>query len=360
MLATKEKHIKLANILSEKVKNKVLLPGQKIPSQSELGRKYSMSRTSVHYAFNELEKRGVITRRPGKGIYVKDKEVTKKLETISVILPETQRLEVNDYNNFGLEIFWGIEKGLREKNLDCKLRIISNSERPILTSIISELKSDGVILARTFSDYELKQVMDLGIPVALAGRISGLPNVSGTASNIFDYYNNFCKQLISEGNKKIAILSRKDIFTNEDFELVAKSLDKQRDDISVKLLYYTPEENTSKKDDDFIYNCVQRMVDDNELPDVFIGATDWVAFRIIEKLTSLGISVPEKIKVVGCLDIVMPPNDFPKITTFNADAFELGRRAVDAICKSHENNNEPVLEKLSMEYIERETYKKIS
>ncbi len=358
MIASKEKHIQLADILSDKIRNRIFLPGQKIPSQNELGRKYSMSRTSVHYAFNELENRGIIVRKPGKGIYVRDDKKSKELKTVSVILPDTQRLELQDYNNFGLEIFWGIEKRLREKNLDCKLRVISNDERDMLPAIISRQNADGVIIPRNFTDNEAKEIAKLDIPVVMAGRIPALPDVSGVAFNIFDYYSSFCNKLINEGNKKITIFSRKDLFVNNDFELLSKFLDKQSKDVSVKIVHYA-DIDSSITDDDLIYKSVQEIIDNNDMPDVFIGVTDWVAFRIIEKLTELGISVPGQVKVIGCLGVAMPPNDLPEITTFDGDAFELGRRAVDALCKSSKKHNEPVLEKLSMEYIERETYRNI-
>ncbi len=359
MITSKEKHLKLADVLGEAIRNNDLLPGQKILSQSELCKKYNISRTSVHYAFNELEKRGVIVRKPGKGVYVKEKEDRKKFEDIAVLLPDTQRFNMRNYDNFGLEIFWGIEKRLREKGLVCKLRVVSDNELSNLPRIVSSMKPDGVILTRSFSDAEILGITKLNIPAVLAGRISVLPGISGTAPNIFDYYLQFCRKLIEEGNNKIVIMSRKDMFNISEFELLAQTLNQLEPEASVKIVNYFPEDYYSKKErNEFIYGRVQKMYDNNELPDVFIGSTDWVIFRIIEKLHELKIKVPDTVKLIGCLGILMPPSNLPQITTFKVNTMELGMRTVDALCKARKIN-EPVLEKLSLEYIEGDTYQKI-
>lgn len=59
----------LVDLLSEKIENE-MEPGDALPSERELCDLYGLSRTTVRLAMSELEERGMIARRHGKGTFV--------------------------------------------------------------------------------------------------------------------------------------------------------------------------------------------------------------------------------------------------------------------------------------------------
>ena len=60
----------LAALLRRQIEQHQLAPGERIPSEAEIGRQYSISRITVRQALAELERDGLVQRVPGKGTFV--------------------------------------------------------------------------------------------------------------------------------------------------------------------------------------------------------------------------------------------------------------------------------------------------
>jgi GntR family transcriptional regulator len=58
-------------------------PGQRIPSEAELSQMYSVSRVTVRRAIEELSGEGYLTKRQGKGTYVNQRKMTRKIRQSS-------------------------------------------------------------------------------------------------------------------------------------------------------------------------------------------------------------------------------------------------------------------------------------
>jgi len=56
--------------------------GDKLPSENELIQKYSVSRTTVRTAMSNLERQNLITRKPGKGTFVRNDVTVQLLTTL--------------------------------------------------------------------------------------------------------------------------------------------------------------------------------------------------------------------------------------------------------------------------------------
>ncbi|AZM77205.1 GntR family transcriptional regulator [Streptomyces sp. KPB2] len=67
----KPKYLQIADDLVRQIKEHVLAPGDQVPSESELIKKYAASQGTVRKAFAELRATGLIETRHGKGSYVK-------------------------------------------------------------------------------------------------------------------------------------------------------------------------------------------------------------------------------------------------------------------------------------------------
>ena len=72
------KYKQIIESIHEALENKILKAGQKIPSINEITQQYDLSRDTVLTAFGDLQSRGVIVSRPGKGYYIKKSDVSQK------------------------------------------------------------------------------------------------------------------------------------------------------------------------------------------------------------------------------------------------------------------------------------------
>jgi len=92
MFISVEERVPLKEIIvkqiEEAILNKVYLPGNKLPTEAELGKQFSVSRTSVREAIQILSARGLVTVEKGRGIYV------NKVTSESVVDPLKKFLQL--------------------------------------------------------------------------------------------------------------------------------------------------------------------------------------------------------------------------------------------------------------------------
>lgn len=66
--------------ISEKIKNGVYAAGHKIPTELELIEQYQVSRITIRRAIEELCKDGMLVKLQGKGTFVQEKRIFRKIE----------------------------------------------------------------------------------------------------------------------------------------------------------------------------------------------------------------------------------------------------------------------------------------
>ena len=73
----------IADRLRQGIAGGSFLPGQKLPSESELNDTFGVSRTTARTALNHLEQEGLIARRAGRGSIVLDPQVNQPVNRLS-------------------------------------------------------------------------------------------------------------------------------------------------------------------------------------------------------------------------------------------------------------------------------------
>jgi multiple sugar transport system substrate-binding protein len=81
-------YYQLKMLLKEQIESGKLLPGDKIPTESELCARYNLSRTPVRQALLELVNEGLLNRKAGRGTFVSSTSVEKV--TLQVTVPDTR------------------------------------------------------------------------------------------------------------------------------------------------------------------------------------------------------------------------------------------------------------------------------
>ncbi|MCR5451350.1 MAG: GntR family transcriptional regulator [Lachnospiraceae bacterium] len=136
--------------LQSQIDNKVYNSGDRIPSENELCKQFSMSRSTVRRAIFELEKEGIVTKVKGSGTYVGATSHVlrdKQYQRIAVI-----STYIDSY--IFPHILKGIEKVLSNFGYQMQLSVTNDrvaDEERILKDIISVDHYDGIIVEPTTS-----------------------------------------------------------------------------------------------------------------------------------------------------------------------------------------------------------------
>src|ERR1700761_783151 len=97
------KYTDILEKIREDIRTGRYAPGQRLPSEAELVRRYGASRMTVFRAMHELQTMGLIVRRVGSGSFVAQSSSSKS-HVFGLLIPELGQTE----------IFEGICKGMME------------------------------------------------------------------------------------------------------------------------------------------------------------------------------------------------------------------------------------------------------
>lgn len=84
-------YVKLKLALMNAIDTGIYAPGERLPSESELGRQCSISRTTVVRAMIDLEKAGYVVRRQGIGTFARERKIEKVLFALEGFTEEMRR-----------------------------------------------------------------------------------------------------------------------------------------------------------------------------------------------------------------------------------------------------------------------------
>ena len=137
------KYIDLMNWIREQILSGEFSVGMRLPSENELGKKFSISRQTVRQATSVLESEGLLERRRGSGTYVCASKSAIKKKTINIGVVLTY---LDDY--IFPSIVQGIEKVLTKNGYFMQLAFTYNrveKEAYILDTMLKN-NIDGLII----------------------------------------------------------------------------------------------------------------------------------------------------------------------------------------------------------------------
>jgi len=75
-------YYQLVGIIKRSITSGLLKPGDMLPSESEICEMYQVSRSTVRQAFGALEAEGLVFRRRGKGTYIANPKLRRRLDNL--------------------------------------------------------------------------------------------------------------------------------------------------------------------------------------------------------------------------------------------------------------------------------------
>lgn len=247
-----------------------------------------------------------------------------------------QSLKAFSTNKIGTVIpnFTGITKNISLTAIDEYFKknsykmFISNSnddmeeERKIINSILSQ-KMDGIILfASETTEDHIEFIKSISIPIVVIGQ-----KIDGVHCVIHDDFKAgqiVGRHILREGHKNISYFGVGD-YDKSVYERYLGVVDVLKKEKDIKINYHKVKFGTKTA-----YDKVMEVHDLDEST-YYIGATDGIAYGIINGLKKQNIKVPEDISVSGFGDYVVNTIVDPPLTSIHFPYYEAGRRAAEML-----------------------------
>lgn len=285
--------------IQEEILDEDILVGEKIPSEAELTKQFSVSRHTIRQAIAELENDGFLIKRQGSGTYVSDGYMNNPdtaSNTIGVITTY-----VSDY------IFPSIIRGMRmelskhnyslmlsstHNNVDNEKRSLERMSKQNVKGLIVEPTKSNLLNLNL--NYYMK-ILQRKVPlIMLHAKYDELDvPVIGMNDEKAGYI--ATEYLIELGHEKIAMI------TKTDDQQGKKRLKGFMEALGENNLTFESEHiltfNTEGQQQ--LYENIQKLLDSSSVPTAFVCYNDQIAIMLIQEMRAMGKKVPEDFSVVS-------------------------------------------------------------
>jgi DNA-binding LacI/PurR family transcriptional regulator len=331
-MKTKSKSI--SEILRQEIIDGKFDEARKLPSEHQLMRRFSAARETVRGAIRELTRRELVDTRPGYGTFLSDRASRLATQCFGVIVPDA-------YYPFYARICAGIESGAKKHGYTTLTAALGSGEmheRAIKAVEFAEVcksqKVSGVFLqpiqlldkAEEFNRSLLSVFAGADIPVVLLDSdFATPPTRSGYDIVSIDNTNagyRLAGHLISKGAKRVVYFSNR---------LAAPSSLRRGSGVSFAVT-----------EAGLVWNCgsivigdpsdtrfLKRIFRGADRPDGIVAVNDYIAVKLLESLTSMGMRVPGDVMLAGINGDECAEKSTPGLTTMVQPCREIGQTAVE-------------------------------
>lgn len=353
------KYQNLVNWIRESITTGKLKPGDKLSSENELSRDFSLSRQTVRRALDVLEEDGILKRVRGSGTYVQSSQIydyqnRKRIAIITTyvdgyIFPKTISLTANalSQEGYSVQIYFTNNR--------------INKEKEVLEEIIEKDEVAGVIVEATKSNlpnpniYLYEKLKDKKLPIIFFNCYYPelkLPHISMNDEMAGGLGT---KCLVDNGHRKIG-----GIFKLDDGQGVRRykgfidTLNKYNISISANEIAWVDTVDIENLELS-IPKFKQRFSECTGI----MCYNDEVAAKLIEGFEKEGIRVPIDKSIVGIDDSAGLINGHVNLTTIPYPAEKLVNAAVENLLELIKNPRFDATKEFSVELVERDSVKRI-
>lgn len=321
-----------------------LRPGDRLPSEAELGKRYGVSRITVAKAVNDLQLQGLVTRQPGSGTHVLA-PASSTGRVFGLLIPDLGRTEIFEPICQGMmqsplakphSLLWGHSMpGGAEQEQDAEqlchqfvaqkvsgvffapleLTPAKDAVNKRIVAALEHARIGMVLLDRCYAPYPARSKYDL---VGIDNRRAGFL---------------IAQHLLAHGAKRIAFVA---------MPLSASTVAARIAGYREALLAYGIglEQDMVCFGDPDDADFIQKILTEYR-PDAIVGANDFTAARVMKELEKLGIRVPEDIRIVGIDDVKYARLLPVPLTTQHQNCADIGAVAMMTMLQRVENPGLP-------------------
>ncbi|MDE3061425.1 MAG: GntR family transcriptional regulator [Acidobacteriota bacterium] len=339
------KHRRVFEHLLKSIQSGQLKPGDRLPSEAELGRMFEASRITVAKAVLDLQRMGLVTRRPGAGTHVQKVQQAAG-RTFGLLIPELGLTEIFEPICHGMmrspfarpdALLWG--------NSSSSVRETAKEAEQLVHSFIVQ-KVAGVFFApleltreKEAVNRRIARALERAqIPVVLLDRCY-MPYPERSAHDLVGVDNRRAgfvatSHLLAQKVRRLVFLGEPDTANTVDARITgfyealrSSGISAERDAVW----------RGSPQDEGF----VKRMLDVAR-PEGIVCANDLTAARLMQLLLGLGVRIPEEIRIVGMDDVKYASLLPVPLTTIHQDCAGIGAVAMATMLERLEHPELPV------------------
>jgi GntR family transcriptional regulator, arabinose operon transcriptional repressor len=322
-----------------------LKPGDRLPSEAELGKLFDASRITVAKAVLDLQRAGLVTRRPGAGTHVQGRHRANG-HTFGLLIPELGLTEIFEpICNGMMRTQFSRPDSLLWSNAATSPRESAKEAEQLVQSFIAQ-KVAGVFFAplelisdKDAANRRIARALDRAqVPFVLLDHCY-MPWPDRSAHDMVGIDNRRAgyvatAHLLSVGVRRLAFLGDADAANTVDARIAGFHEALRNHGVVPQ---HDPVWRGSAQDEPF----VRRMLDASR-PEGVICANDLTAARLMQTLLALGVSIPEELRIVGMDDARYAGLLPVPLTTIHQDCAGIGAAAMATMLQRIEHPELPV------------------
>ena len=345
----------LVRDLEQAILADVHAPGTQLPSEAELGRSYGISRISVRKALSELESRGLVFRRAGKGTFVQYPSANGRTPVLAPIGMSAPYMP----SGAGSPLFLNpIHESVADHCFELGYRLewvhvkaVSQVERDSLSGLICVSWPEEAIGG-------LAEIAERGVPVVMVNRSPKGMKLNSVTIDHCASARKAVEYLVQLGHRDVAMLvgDTSVSYMRERHQGYREALDScgvgYDPELVIRCASWEPDE---------VWNQLRRCLSERKVTALFIVAGIYTA-PALTTLHRLGRGVPQDVSVITFDDVPNPLYPIvPSLTAVRQPLAALGRRAVEMLHQAQRKGvQEPIAEVLTAELVVRDSCRAIS
>ena len=302
-----------------------LVPGRLIGSEYALARDVGISRNTVRRAIGQLVDEGLVERRPGKGVFVRDKHV----QTRSICMMVAD-LGYSTWALFAQAVQkYGRERGLSISVFDIHREI--DNDLGVLDHIPME-EFQGAIITFLADKRVMEAIYRMRLartPFAVIGGGSFDPDIMSVGNDNFGDGRQVGQQLVALGHRRIGYLGVPDVIDR--CHGLRAAMDEAGIHFDSRLAINMGPLILGSDWTGAVEQAVDEILSVGELPTAIFASDDGVAAHVVSFLRRRGLSVPDDISVVGFGGESLGRFVDPSLATVQLPTEEIARVAVDMV-----------------------------
>ncbi|MGA8670807.1 MAG: GntR family transcriptional regulator [Terracidiphilus sp.] len=344
------KHRRIFDHLFASIQSGELRAGDRLPSEAELGKLFAASRITVAKAVLDLQRMGLVSRRPGAGTHVLGQHQTSG-RTFGLLIPELGLTEIFEPICRGMmRTSFARPEALLWSSASTSVHDTVKEAEQLVQSFISQ-KVAGVF----FAPLELTPEKDsvnrriarflerAQIPLVLLDR-GYMPYPERSAHDLVGVDNRRAgfiatAHLLRLGVRRVAFIGEENAANTVDARITGFHEALRTFNVAPK---YNPVWRGSSQDE----KLVRKLLDDQH-PDAIVCANDLTAARLMQALLGLGVRIPEDVRIVGMDDVKYASFLPVPLTTVHQDCAGIGALAMATMLERLEHPDLPVRDVLA-------------
>lgn len=319
-------------------------PNAKLPSDYDLAQEVGVAYMTVRAALDPLVREGLLQRVRGKGTFVAQQDLTKKvMRSLALVVPSLSSL----WNVAGLYYFPGIVQGFcaEATRLGYEPAVMGRSKdfyetggNGTLAGPLAGFAGVASLLIEQGDVSTIEALRSTQIPIVAINPYRGRRAISSVAADQAEGVASAVAHLVALGHRRIAFLRGPEGNLGAEERAKGFRLGMAR----ARLSHYAIDGGPGDYMDQSGMTRARHLLAQNRRPTAIITAGDLIAAGVLKAAEAAGLSVPGDLSVIGFGDFHVANLLQPALTTVRLPLDELGAESALALhrCLAGERTRE--------------------